>query len=466
MSALDRLEPHSHEGRPRAAARPLALPRRRTLALAVVWILVLGNAAGIVWLWAHGGNLEFKAAGDWQTSIARITGLLGAYLALIQVVLLARIPLLERAVGFDRLSVWHRWNGHATIDLIVAHVFFSFWGYSLMDRYSFGKEIRTMIGGGIYPGMVTATIGTVFLCAVAWTSIVIVRRRLRYEWWYAVHFLAYAGIALGWFHQIPTGNELVLDKVAADYWRSLYLATLALLVVFRFLVPIAAALRYRLRVVDVVEEAPGVVSLRIEGRRLDRLKAVPGQFFLWRFLTPKRAWSSHPFSLSRAPDGRSLRITVKALGDHSEKLAELPVGTRVLAEGPFGVFTEAARRRESILLVAGGIGITPIRALMEQVRGDAIVLYRALSDTDLVFRNELDDLVERRGITLHYVVGDHRTEDGARLLDAEHLRALVPDLAERDVYVCGPPGMTDAMVARLRDAGVPRRHLHTERFAL
>jgi predicted ferric reductase len=446
------------------AVRPLPLPKPRTLALAAVWILVLGNAAGIVWLWAHGGNLEFKSAGDWQTSIARITGLLGAYLALIQVVLLARIPLLERAVGFDRLSVWHRWNGHATIDLIVLHVFFSFWGYALMDRYSFGKEIRTMIGGGIYPGMVTATIGTVFLCAVAWTSIVIVRRRLRYEWWYAVHLLAYAGIALGWFHQIPTGNELVLDRVAADYWRSLYLATLALLVVFRVLAPVAAAFTQRLRVVEVVGEGSGVVSLRIEGARLP--SARPGQFFLWRFLTLDRMWSCHPFSLSKAPDGRSLRITVKALGDHSAKLADVRVGTRVVAEGPFGVFTEAARRRERILLIAGGIGITPIRALMEEVRGDAVVLYRALDDGDVVFRGELDDIAARRGITLHYVVGDHRTKEGARLLDAEHLRELVPDLGERDVYVCGPPGMTDAMLARLRDAGVRRKHVHAERFAL
>src|SRR4051794_31161459 len=447
-------------------SRPLPLPARRTLSLTVVWSVVLGNAAGIVWLWAQGGNLTTASSGDVLTSVARITGLLGAYLALIQVVLLARIPLLERAVGFDRLSVWHRWNGHATIDLIVAHVFFSFWGYSLMDRYSYGKEIRTMIGGGIYPGMITATVGTVLLCAVAWTSIVIVRRRLRYEWWYAVHFLAYAGIALGWFHQIPTGNELVLDTVAADYWRSLYLATLALLVLFRVLMPLAAALRYRLHVAEVAEEGPGVVSLRIEGRRLDRLKARPGQFFLWRFLTPRRVWSSHPFSLSRAPDGRSLRITVKALGDHSEQLARIPVGTRVVAEGPFGVFTEAARRRENILLVAGGIGITPIRALMEEVRGNAVVLYRALDDGDLVFRSELGEIAARRGIALHYVVGDHRTEGGARLLDAAPLNELVPDLGDRDVYVCGPPGMTDAMLARLREAGVPRRHIHAERFAL
>ena len=450
-----------------AETRPaVRVPGRRALTLAVVWILVLGNAAAIVYLWVQGGNLDHGDAASVFTSIARITGLLCAYLALIQVLLLARVPQLERAVGFDRLTIWHRWNGHATVDLLILHVIFSVWGYALMDKFTIGTEISTMLGGGVYPGMITATIGTAMLIAVVATSLVIARRRLRYEWWYAVHLLAYAGIALGWFHQIPTGNELVLDTVAADYWRALYVATIAILVVFRLGVPFVQALSYRLRITDVVEEGPGVVSLRIEGRNLERLKVAPGQFFLWRFLTWDRVWSCHPFSLSQAPDGRSLRITVKALGDHSEKLAKLRVGTRVVAEGPMGVFTEAARRRERILLIAGGIGITPIRALMEEVRGDAIVLYRVIREDEVIFRGELDAIARRRGITLHYVVGDHAAPEGARLLEPEHLHALVPDLEDRDVYLCGPPGMTDAVLPRLRAAGVPRRHVHAERFAL
>ena len=191
--------------------------------------VVAGNAVVIIWLWVHGGNLHPHSTGDKLTSAGRLTGLLGAYLALIQVVLLARLPVLERLVGFDRLTVWHRWNGHACIDLIIAHVVLTVWGYSLLDRIPLSKEISTMLGGGIYPGMITATIGTAMLIAVVATSIVIVRRRLRYEWWYAVHLMAYAGIALSWFHEIPTGNELVLDRAAANYWRGLYVVTIAVL---------------------------------------------------------------------------------------------------------------------------------------------------------------------------------------------------------------------------------------------
>jgi predicted ferric reductase len=450
---------------PRGEPRSLssAAARRRAAAVLIALILV-GNAAVITWLWVHGGNLTVSSTGDLFTSIGRLTGLWSAYLALIQVILLARIPALERVAGFDRLTRWHRWNGHVCIDLVIAHVVFTVWGYALLDRFTLGKEIRTMLGGGIYPGMITATIGTALLLAVVATSLVIVRRRLSYEWWYAVHLMAYAGIALAWFHEIPTGNELVLDRIAADYWRGLFIATLAVLVGFRVLAPAVSALRYRLRVAEVKEETLGIVSITITGRNLDRLRAQAGQFFLWRFLDRRRCWTAHPFSLSAAPNGRSLRITVKALGDHSARLADLVPGTRVVAEGPLGVFTVERRRRDKTVLIAGGIGITPVRALLERMPGDVVVLYRVISGSELVFRDELEQLAADRGAALHYVVGDHR--GGRDLLSPSHLLRLVPDIAERDVFLCGPPGMIDAVRVNLRRAHVPRRHVHAERFAL
>jgi predicted ferric reductase len=459
-----------------ASAPSLALaPVRRNVRSRVVraaigvgvWTFLLGNAAGLVWLWWHGGNVtNVHTTGEALTSAARLTGLLSAYLALIQVVLIARLPFLERLVGFDRLTVWHRWNGHACLDLVLAHVVLSIWGYSLMDHLSLAKETSSMIWGGIYPGMITATVGTFLFIAVVFSSVVVVRRRLRYEWWYLVHLTAYAAIALAWFHQIPTGNELVLDRVAADYWNSLYIATLVLLVFFRIGVPVLNAFRFRLRVAEVVEEGPGVVSLRIAGRGLDRLKADSGQFFLWRFLARDSWWASHPFSLSATPTNDSMRITVKALGDFSGKIRRVRPGTRVVAEGPFGTFTELVRRREKVVLIAGGIGITPIRALLEQMTGDVTVLYRVVRDDDIIFRDELEELASGRNIDLRFVVGDHDTDEGRDLLSPQHLQEIVPDIAEREVYVCGPPAMTNAIRANVRQANVSARFIHAERFAL
>ena len=103
----------AHEGRARSGRRA-----RRARRAATAWSLSLvfaANAIAIVWLWVHGGNVtDVRSAGDALTSLGRLTGLLGAYSALVQVLLLARLPPLERLVGFDRLSVWHRLNGHAT----------------------------------------------------------------------------------------------------------------------------------------------------------------------------------------------------------------------------------------------------------------------------------------------------------------------------------------------------------------
>jgi predicted ferric reductase len=445
---------------------PAARRRSRRAATAwIVWAIVVGNAAAITWIWLHAGGVSsVQTTGELLTSLGRITGLLGAYLALIQVLLLARIPWLERLAGFDRLTVWHRLNGKVCLILILAHVVLITIGYAMMDKISVPKEVSAILSG--YPGMITATVGTALLIVVVGLSLVIVRRRLRYETWYLVHLTAYAGIALGWFHQIPTGNELTTNAIASDYWTSLYLATLGLLVAFRIVQPVLSGLRYRLRVVEVRIEGPNVVSLHITGRRLERLNAQAGQFFLWRFLSRGRWWESHPFSLSQPTDGRSLRITVKSSGDFTRRIGSIEPGTAVFAEGPFGVFTDAVRRRDRVALIAGGIGITPIRSLVEEMRGDVAVVYRVISEDDLIFRDELEQLARERGIALSYVVGDHADPAGKDLLSPDHLRRLIPDLPDREVYLCGPPAMADVIEKNVRRAGVPRRFIHTERFAL
>jgi predicted ferric reductase len=477
--------------------------RSRLAVSAALWLFVIGNGVAVLWIWGSGGGDGL--AYHWHTfdqallGIGRLTALLAGYLALIEILLLARLPFLERLVGFDRLTVWHRWNGYVVFDLILAHVVCSVWGYARQDGNSWFSEYWNWLtlplprsssfgagGGGIgvaagsaslggsptvsatspYPGIITATIGTFLLVLVVVTSLVVVRRRLPYEWWYAIHFTAYAGIALAWFHMIPDGNDLVLQHVAADYWRALYALTLALVLYYRVLRPLVRALRYDLRVQEVTDEGAGVVSVRMTGRRLDQLGARPGQFFFWRFLTPGFWYTHHPFSLSEAPRGDTFRITVKGLGDHTRRLVGVPVGTRVFAEGPFGAFTEDRRVARNALLVAGGIGITPIRSLLERLDGDLVVVYRVVSSEELVFRDELDRLAAERGVRIEYLVGDHTAPEGRDLLSPGHLTELVPDLAERDVYLCGPVGLVDRIVPSLRHAGVPRRHLHVERFAL
>jgi ferredoxin-NADP reductase len=238
-----------------------------------------------------------------------------------------------------------------------------------------------------------------------------------------------------------------------------------LVLFFRLLQPALGFLWHRLRVQEVTWEGPGVVSLRISGHHLDWLNARPGQWFNWRFLDRERWREAHPFSLSAAPDGCSFRITIKDLGDYSRGLATLKPGTLVLAEGPFGAFTEEARTQDRVVLIAGGVGITPIRALLEELQGDVTLVYRAGKARDILFRDELEGLARRRGITIHYVLGDHRAPANAHLLSPGHLRSLVPGIASRDVYLCGPSGMIRMVTRALDKLGVPKALIHIDEFA-
>jgi predicted ferric reductase len=444
----------------------------RILVSALVWAFVLGNVAAICWLWVANHNLDFSFAPNWWATlwnrVGGLTGLLGGFLALVQVLLLARLPFLGRTIGFDHLTLWHRWNGYLVVVLCVVHTVLAVQGRAMDVNQSFFDQFWGLVAHDLQVGMVTATIGLGLFLVVTVTSIAIVRRGMRYELWYWVHLTAYAGIAFAWFHQIPTGGDIngAFHPSAETYWRVLFFGTIGVVILFRVVVPIGSAFFYRLRVTEVIAEGPNVTSIRITGHHVGRLRPRPGQFFLWRFFTGGFWWTSHPFSLSEAPDGRSLRISVKAAGDHTSRMATIPFGTRVVAEGPYGAFTESERRRDKALLIAGGIGITPVRALVETMDGDLAVIYRVLHEDDIVFADELAQLADRRDLTVRYVVGDHLSAFGRDLLSTAHLRELVPDIADRDVFLCGPPAMVAAIEGSVRRAGVPRRCLHVERFAL
>ncbi len=457
----------------RARMRP---GTRRDFAIGVIfWAVVIG--VGIYWcvIWVQGGGdgasgFRWRNTTDGLLNIGRITALQSGYLALIEVLLLARLPFVERLVGFDRLTNWHRWNGHAVLYLVLVHIVFSVWGFARQDfpPRNWTDEYWALMTNGFFPGMIIATIGTVLLIVVLFSSLAIARRKLNYELWYAVHFTAYAGIALAWYHEIPVGNELLpnVEVTAADVWRATYAATLALLLWYRLVFPIIQNLRYGMKVVEVVEEGPGVISLRIAGRGLSRYGARAGQFFFWRFLAKGFWYTQHPFSISEAPKGDTFRITVKALGDHTAKFDQIKVGTRVLAEGPFGVFTSDTRTRDKVLLIAGGIGITPVRALLEEFHGDVITVYRALAERDLVLSKEIDALVQQHGGKVEYIVGDHATPEGQRLLTPEHLHELVPDIDQREIYACGPPAMLALIERTLKRSNLHGHHVHIERFAI
>jgi ferredoxin-NADP reductase len=286
-----------------------------------------------------------------------------------------------------------------------------------------------------------------------------------------LHLYAYLGVGLALPHQLWTGQQFVGSTARTVFWWGLWAAAAAAVLVWRVGLPLLRNLRHQLRVTSVVPEGDGVVSVYLTGRSLHRLRVEPGQFFSWRFLGRSGWTRTNPYSLSAAPDGRSLRITVKDAGDGSASVAGLRPGTRALVEGPFGRLSPRARNRRKVALVGAGVGVTPLRALAEGLPyapGDAVLLQR-FSERPL-FQRELEVLGAERGLHVVPLPGPRRSPhswlgDGiGRVDDLSALLSWVPDVALRDVYVCGPPDWTEQVRRTVEAAGLPARHFHVESF--
>ncbi|MEU8795689.1 ferredoxin reductase family protein [Streptomyces sp. NPDC048643] len=458
---------------PRGHRRPPAGGRRFTLADPLGSLAIL-SAVAVVALWTlnQGGPLSLTTPDRALGSLGLLTGLLASDLMILQVVLLARIPWVERSWGHDLLTRRHRWIGFASFWLMIAHV-------ALFAVERAARAPAAMLDALVAvfitdPWMLFATVGTILLIMVVVTSIRAARRRLRYESWHLLHLYSYAGIAATFPHTFTDGADFH-ETWTRVYWWSLYGFAFAVTLLFRIALPTWRSLYHRLRVESVVTEAPGVVSITARGHRLDRMKTASGQFFIWRFLDGP-GWSrGNPYTLSAAPTRDRLRITIKAAGDGSERAARLTPGTRVLIEGPYGTLTARQRTQPRMLLIAAGIGITPMRALLEDTSyapGEATLIYRYSEDQHAVFTDELRQIAARRGIELIFLPGPRRADTSwqaagpAHLDDDAHVLAqLVPDIAHRDIYVCGPPAWITAVRNAARGAGAHRDHIHTEEFA-
>lgn len=431
------------------------------------WLLaaIVGGALAALALWWQ-DTPTLHGWGEWLTGAGRITGLLAGYGVVVLLALMARVPALEHGLGADRLARWHSMGGRYVVSLVVAHAALITWGYAVSAHAGVVHQASTLLVS--YPDVLMATVAGGLLVMVGVVSARAARRRLRYETWYLLHLYTYLAVALAFSHQFATGADFISNLPARVLWSAMYLAVAVLLGYYRVFTPLRRALRHRLRVERVRTEAAGVVSVVVRGRHLDELGARPGQFFRWRILGPGLWWSSNPYSLSAPVRGDKMRFTAKALGDHSAALATLRPGTFVVAEGPYGAFTDLRRARAKVLLLAGGIGITPLRALFEELpgrAGDITLVYRASRPADVMFRAELAAIAERRGARVHYLLGS-RAELGADPLTSAGLMALVPDLRHHEAYVCGPPSMVQAAITGLRGAGVARQHIHHESFEL
>jgi predicted ferric reductase len=452
--------------------------RRRRLRGDVLTVVAWASVAAAVALWlADGGAAAINSPASAFTAGGIVAGLAGMDLVLLMLLLAARIPAVDRTFGHDRALEVHRRLGKPSLYLLLAHGLLIAAGYGMAEGLDpISESIALWV---LVPDMWLAFVSMALFIAVVVTSLVAVRRRFPYEFWYAVHLLTYAAVGTSLPHQFSVGGLFAEGTWQRWYWLAVCTATGAALLYFRVLQPLAATSRHRLTVSRVERIAPGVVNIEMTGRQLGKLAGTGGRFFVWRFMAPGTWWHSHPFSLSAEPlvwgsDGEGrLRITVRNLGRGSAQLARLRPGTKVMVEGPYGVFSTAARTQDKVVMIGAGIGITPLRALLESTPfapGDATVILRGHTEQELYLSDEIINICRQRGVRLFHATGPRARWESGSWLPVEAVRSgytlasYAPEPADADVYVCGPAAWAGNVVADARAAGVPSEQIHHERF--
>ena len=446
--------------RTRARHRPGPAPSPRvTDTLAVVAGIGLGLAIALAFWGESLGALH--APGGWVTLAARLAALVGTYSMLVMVVLMSRIPWLERSVGQDRLVLWHRRIGGWPIVLIAAHIVLVTWGYAQAASVGLLTQFWTFVVH--YPDILEAIAAFLLLVTAGVTSAKIARRRMKYETWWLVHLSMYLALGLAFFHQIRIGVMFVTSPTMRWLWIVVVSIAALSVLSFRVALPIWRNLRHQLRVDSVVQVAPDVYSVVVSGRSLGRLAVSGGQFFQWRFLAPGLWWHSHPYSLSALPRPPHMRVTIKGLGDQSRAATRLRRGTRVIVEGPYGSFTRHRLSGRRVVMIGAGVGVTPLRALLEELPTSTpvTVVVRAQSSEHVIHGREFAELVERRKGRYVELVGPREQVR----LDESSMRGLTGNLHDADVFICGPEAFTAKTAATAKRLGARDERLHFESFS-
>jgi ferredoxin-NADP reductase len=263
------------------------------------------------------------------------------------------------------------------------------------------------------------------------------------------------------------GADIAGDTLALIWWWALAIATV-LIVVWSRVGDLVRSLTRPLYVAAISREANGIGSIHVSGPGLRKMRVAGGQFFNIRALTKELWWQAHPLSVSAAPTTAGLRFTVKELGEDSSRMLQMSPGTRLVLEGPYGVFTADEAKGAPVVLIAGGVGVSPIRAILEDCSPHQrpVVILRVRDEGDVAHRVELERLVASRNGSLHVLAGRREWFTRNDPFHPDTLRSWIPDIVSRHVFMCGPASLESAVIKGMRKAGVPTGNIHHERFGV
>jgi predicted ferric reductase len=384
----------------------------------------------------------------------------------LQFLLIARFKRLTAPYGIDIILRYHRQIAVVAVAAILLHP-----TIIMLDNPSRLKLLNPV--GGNW----ASRFGLLSVAALLVTvpvSLLRERIRLEYETWRLLHLLlgvlaisaAQVHVSLAGLYTNTTWKHAVWIVMAAFM--------VGLIVYLRVLKP-AWQRSYGWRVAEVVPDRGDTHTLVLEPARAQTMRFAAGQFAWIKLAGSPFTLEEHPFSfVSSAERPDRLEFGIKALGDFSAAVGNVPTGTAAYLDGPHGAFSIERYRAAGYVFIAGGIGITPFLSMLRTMadRGDArpvTLIYADKGWDDVAYRDVLDELRARIDLDLVYVLEEPHDEwTGERGLVTPELleRCLPADQLQRMHMICGPPVMMDIVRDALLERGVPQADVQFERFTL
>ncbi len=408
---------------------------------------------------------SFPPARNFWTEFSVAIGYSGLAMMGLQFGLTGRFRYVTNPWGEDVIYHFHRQISLVAVALVVLHPIILFMlrpGRLAMLNF-FQTTWRVRFGTGSLYLLI------ILVAMSLWRT----RLRIRYEAWHLSHIaLAVAAIATGLLHMVGFGRYLV-DPRKRALWIGLVIFWIGLLLYVRIVKPLFM-LRRPYLVAEVRRERGDTSTLVMQPDGHSGLRFSPGQFaWLTVWGSPFKI-TGHPFSFSSSAataDGH-VEMSIRNLGDFTSAVSEVPVGTRVYLDGPYGAFT-VGEPGHTHVLIAGGIGITPMMSMMRTFadlgdRRTVILLYGNRDWESITFREELETLKARLSLTIVHVLQDPpRGWTGERgFITAEMLARHLPlPYANHEYFICGPDVMMDAIESAVKGLGVPLSRYHSERYS-
>ena len=403
---------------------------------------------------------------DFWTEFSVAIGYAGLAMMGLQFGLTARFRYVTEPWGEDVIYHFHRQISLIAVSLVVAHP---------LILFVIRPELLALLNSIEAPWRARfAAVSTYSLIALVVMALWRAKWNIRYETWHLWHIvLAVVAIAAGLAHMVGWSFYLA-DPWKRALWIGLMIFWIGLLLHVRIVKPLFM-LRRPYRVAEVRRERGDSWTLAMQPDGHPGFRFSPGQFgWLTVWGSPFKI-TGHPFSLSSSAevtDG-SVEMTIRNLGDFTSAIGDVPVGKRVYLDGPYGAFTIDRNPADMHVLIAGGIGVTPMMSMIRTLadRGDkrlVILLYGSKDWESITFREELEALKARLNLTIVHVLANSPagwTGEKGFITAEMFKRHLPPPYADHEYFICGPDVMMDAIEKALGQLNVPLSKYHSERYS-